>query len=64
MPATNTRRPIGRPPIGPAVTFRVPEEVKEYVETEAAEREVPAADVWREMAAAEYARRCFPGGAA
>ena len=57
MPTTTMRRPVGRPPVGPAVTYRVPEEIKEYVESEALRLGVKAADVWRELTSAEYARR-------
>jgi hypothetical protein len=57
MPATDTRRSMGRPPIGPAVTYRVPEEIKEYVDGEAASRGLKAADVWREITLDAVARR-------
>lgn len=52
----------GRPYIGPKAQTNVPVPVYNYAIEEAATREVPLADVWREMLEEAYARRIASGG--
>lgn len=47
-------RPIGRPPIGPEVKTRAPEEVVLYIKLQAKRRRVRAAAIARELIIAGY----------